>query len=64
MASMIELIQNGGVTSPQGFIAGGVYSGLKTQESDTLDLGILISEHEANLGAVFSNNSVLYFFFI
>lgn len=59
MASMIELIQNGGVTSPQGFIAGGVYSGLKTQESDTLDLGILISEHEANLGAVFSNNSVL-----
>ena len=34
MASMIELIQNGGVTSPQGFIAGGVYSGLKTQESE------------------------------
>jgi glutamate N-acetyltransferase/amino-acid N-acetyltransferase len=59
MASMIELIQNGGVTSPQGFMAGGVYSGLKTQESDTLDLGILISEHEANIGAVFSNNSVL-----
>ncbi|MFL2761393.1 MAG: bifunctional glutamate N-acetyltransferase/amino-acid acetyltransferase ArgJ [Dehalococcoidia bacterium] len=59
MASMIELIQNGGVTSPQGFMAGGVYSGLKTQESDTLDLGILISEHEANLGAVFSQNSVL-----
>ena len=57
--SMIELIQGGGVTSPKGFVAGGTFAGLKTQEDDTLDLGILLSESPANVAATFSTNRVV-----
>ena len=56
---MIELIQGGGVTSPKGFVAGGTFAGLKTQEDDTLDLGILLSESPANVAATFSTNRVV-----
>jgi glutamate N-acetyltransferase/amino-acid N-acetyltransferase len=59
MAAMIELIQDGSLTSPKGFLAGGTYAGLKTQEDGTLDLGILVSEHTANVAATFSTNRVL-----
>ena len=59
MAAMIELIQNGGVTSAKGFLAGATYAGLKTQEDDVLDLGILVSESPANLAATFSTNKIL-----
>ena len=59
MAAMIELIQGGSVTSARGFLAGGTYAGLKTQEDDTLDLGVLVSEHPAGVAATFSTNKVL-----
>lgn len=56
---MIELINDGSITSAKGFLAGGTYAGLKTQEGDTLDLGILVSEHPANVAATFSQNKVI-----
>ena len=59
MAAMIEIINDGSVTSAKGFQAGGTYAGLKTQEDGVLDLGILLSETLANLAATFSQNKVL-----
>ena len=59
MAAMIEIINDGSVTSAKGFLAGGTYAGLKTQEDGVLDLGILLSEAPANLGATFSQNKIL-----
>ena len=59
MAAMIEIINDGGVTSAKGFVAGGTYAGLKTQGDGVLDLGILLSETPATLGATFSTNKIL-----
>jgi glutamate N-acetyltransferase/amino-acid N-acetyltransferase len=55
---MIELIQNGNVTSPLGFLAGGTYAGLKAPGDEVLDLGILISESQASIAATFTTNNV------
>ena len=54
---MIEVISGGGVTSADGFTAGGTYAGLKT-EIDSLDLGILLSDRNANSAATFTSNSI------
>ena len=54
---MIEIVNGGGVTSAQGFIAGRTYAGLKT-ETDSLDLGILLSDRQANAAATFTSNSI------
>lgn len=59
MAAMIEIINDGSVTSAKGFRAGGTYAGLKTQDDGVLDLGILLSDSPANLAATFSTNKVL-----
>ena len=59
MPVMIELVQDGGVASAQGFLAGATYAGLKTKEEDNLDLGILLSERPADLAATFSTNRIL-----
>ena len=54
---MLELIQNGGVTSPKGYIAGAISAGLKS-EIGALDLAILYSEDEASLASVFTTNKL------
>ena len=59
MGAKVELIQDGGVTSPQGFSAGGAYAGLKTMEDGVLDVGILLSDTPAALAATFSTNKIL-----
>lgn len=59
MVAMVELINDGSVTSAKGFAAGGTYAGLKTQGEGVLDLGILLSDTPANLAATFSTNKVL-----
>lgn len=59
MTAMIELIQNGSLTSAKGFLAGGTYAGLKTLAEDTLDLGILVSETPASVAGVFTSNRVV-----
>jgi glutamate N-acetyltransferase/amino-acid N-acetyltransferase len=54
---MLELIQNGGITSPKGYISGAISAGLKT-EIGALDLAILYSEKLANLASVFTTNKI------
>ena len=56
---MIELIQDGGVTSPEGFTAGGTYAGLKSAGENVFDLGVLLSDRPAALASTFSTNAVL-----
>lgn len=51
-----EVIPGGGVTSPRGFKAAGVYAGIKKKEK--LDLALLYSETEAVAAAVFTTNRV------
>ena len=59
MPSDIEVIGEGGVTSPKGYLASGTYAGLKIQDEDALDLGILLSETAATVGATFTTNSIV-----
>ncbi len=59
MTENIELIPNGGVTSPAGYLAGGAHAGLKSAGEDVLDLGILVSEHPAAVAGTYSTNAVL-----
>lgn len=56
-----DWIDGGGVTTPAGFVAGGVYTGIKSYGSEPrLDLGILAAEGDAPLTAagVFTRNGV------
>jgi glutamate N-acetyltransferase/amino-acid N-acetyltransferase len=55
---MIEVINGGNVASAKGFLAGGTFAGLKTQEEGTLDLGILASESPAAVAGTFSTNRI------
>ena len=59
MAEGFELIEDGSVTSPQGFRAGGVFAGLKTPGEGVLDLGLLVSDRAANVAGTFSTNRIL-----
>ena len=59
MADGIEIIEDGSVTSPQGYKAGGVYAGLKSAGEGVLDLGILVSERPAAVAGTFSTNKIL-----
>jgi glutamate N-acetyltransferase/amino-acid N-acetyltransferase len=59
MAAMIELVQGGSVTSPKGFLAGGTYAGIKSDDAEALDLGILTSTGPAAVAGTFSTNKVL-----
>jgi glutamate N-acetyltransferase/amino-acid N-acetyltransferase len=54
----IEIIEGGTVTSPQGFVAGATYAGIKTLGAAPLDLGILASEREAHVAAMFTRSAV------
>jgi glutamate N-acetyltransferase/amino-acid N-acetyltransferase len=59
MAQEIEVLQGGGVTTPQGFLAGAVYAGIKTYGEDKLDLGLLVSDRPASAAGTFSTNAIL-----
>ena len=54
----IVAIPEGSVTSPQGFLAGGTYAGLKTYGEDKLDLAILYSDSSCSVAGVFTKNLV------
>ena len=56
---MIQLIHRGGVSSAQGFTAGGVHAGIKTAGDGVFDLGIVVSDSPASAAGVFSQNKVL-----
>ena len=47
----------GGITAPRGFMAGGLYSGIKKKKQ--LDLALLVSEQAGPIGGVFTTNRVV-----
>ena len=55
--TLIEIISEGGITSASGFTAGSTYAGLKT-EAGVPDLGIVLSDRQANSAATFTQNSI------
>lgn len=56
--SGIAEIPRGSITSPQGFVAGAVYAGIKTYGEDKLDVGIVGSLRPATSAAMFTRNKV------
>ena len=59
MGSVIQLINNGGVSSAKGFLAGATYAGIKTAGDDVVDLGILHSEVTCTVAGTFTQNKVI-----
>ncbi len=57
MATEIEFISSGGITSPQGFCAGATSAGIK-KVKDSLDLAILYSEAPCTAAGVFTTNRI------
>ena len=51
-------IKNGTVTSPDGFMADGIFAGLKSAGEDKLDLGILISDEPCEWAATYTDNKI------
>jgi len=58
MADIIVLA-DGSVTSPQGFIAGATYAGIRAYSPGKVDLGMLFSEQEATSAGTYSKNKIL-----
>ncbi len=58
MKASTELVPEGGVTSPKGFLAGATSAGIKSNGEGCLDLGILFSEVPCTAAAVFTTNKV------
>jgi glutamate N-acetyltransferase/amino-acid N-acetyltransferase len=58
MVGAIEFVEGGTVTTPQGFMAGAVYAGLKTYAEDKLDLGIVFSEVPCVVAGVFTTSTI------
>ena len=56
---MFEIVKNGNVTSPKGYIAGATYAGIKSFTEDALDIGILASEKLAAVAGTFTTNKVV-----
>ncbi len=54
----MEFLSSGGVTTPQGFLAGATNAGIKYEDKHRLDLGILLSKVPCNAAAVFTTNKV------
>ncbi len=52
----IEKIPGGGITSPSGFKAVGVYCGVKKENSTNKDLALIYSEEPAAVAGVFTKN--------
>jgi len=55
---MNDILGNGTVTSPSGFLSGSTYAGIKTPGPGKLDLGILSSEAPCAAAGVFTTNRV------
>ncbi|MBI5192172.1 MAG: bifunctional glutamate N-acetyltransferase/amino-acid acetyltransferase ArgJ [Nitrospirae bacterium] len=52
----MKIIKDGNITSPKGFLASGIYAGIKRTEKP--DLSIIYSEQEATAAGVFTINKV------
>jgi glutamate N-acetyltransferase/amino-acid N-acetyltransferase len=53
-----HFVPSGGITSPQGFLAGATSAGIKYADKHRLDLGILYSEAPCAAAAVFTANKI------
>lgn len=53
-----RVIPEGTVTSPKGFLAAGIYAGLKVFGEEKRDLGLLFSEEPCDAAALFTSNEV------
>ena len=54
----MQIVSNGSVTSPRGFLAGGAFAGIKTHGTGKKDLGLLVSTAPCAVAAVFTTNKV------
>ena len=54
----VTIVKDGSATSPKGFVAGAVYTGIKTPGKGKLDVGILASETAARVAALFTQSTV------
>ncbi len=54
----VTVIEGGSATSPQGFVAGAVYAGIKAPGPGKLDVGILASDRPAAVAAMFTRSTV------
>lgn len=52
----MKIIKDGGITSPKGFLASGIYAGIKRTEKP--DLSIIYSERDAVAAGVFTTNKI------
>lgn len=60
MTTELDWIAGGGVTSPAGFSAGAVYTGIKSYGAEPrLDVGLLVSDSDCTMAGVFTRNAVL-----
>ena len=58
-APNLQWLDDGGVTTPAGFAAGGVYTGVKTYgDEPRLDLGVLLSDRDCEVAGVFTRSQV------
>lgn len=57
MQAAIEMIEDGGVTTPRGFLAGAVHVGVRT-DWNKLDVALLYSERECAAAAMFTQNNL------
>ena len=58
MAERPQVLSNGTVTTPKGFVAGATFAGMKTYSQDKMDLGILMSEGPCAVAGTFTTNKV------
>ena len=59
MVSEITALTDGSVTSPEGFIAGATYAGIRAYAPGKVDLGILFSELPTTAAGTYTTNKVL-----
>ncbi len=59
IATELRPIADGGITAPEGFLAGAVYAGLQQPAPDQRDLGALLSDRPCAAAARFTTNRVL-----
>lgn len=58
MASLINRVEGGTVTSAKGFLAGATYAGLKTYAEDKLDLAVLLSEAPCTAAGIYTTSTI------
>ena len=58
MTIELKWLEDGTITSPQGFSAGATYSGIRTYAEDKLDLGVVCSEVPCIAAGTFTTNKL------